>query len=504
MADKHLLRISELAAKSHVTPRTIRFYVQEGLLPQPIKSHKTLALYSEDCIEKIKAIKSAQTERFLPLVVIRRILEQNKFDYTTLSHIRSLGPDKHGGGSFDEPSSGTKKTKLKDLCASLKIPTDVIKELRRRKWIKVELSKGQEMIDLAESDFLHLSNQLAKRGVEWSDILCHFNSIKSIVEKGVDAELKSVVGWIMKNPDIEIDGALELEEEASQCFIKIIRRSRFKEIISQHKVTADNAYRASADEGFALPEDEIIDELEFLENRLNKNYPDVRVLSDLALGYSCIGHLDQSLKYLRKVLKIEPGNTDAQVRMIWYRRFAKSKSVLDKLRNQLEKTIRNNPKYALGHAFLATWYAVEIAEIDDHKEVLRHINLCLHELESAERETPRDLHEWVIIQYAKGRIPFWIPISDSYQLKNINAFENIVKHKKDIDDYYSRRMPFFSKWLWPNVYYFYGISLIQLQSFDLAVIILTRGRKYRAIAPYTIRLEDALLQAKKSKKLAKG
>ena len=78
MADKHLLRISELAAKSNVTPRTIRFYVQEGLLPQPIKSHKTLALYKEDCIEKIKAIKLAQTERFLPLVVIRRILEQKK------------------------------------------------------------------------------------------------------------------------------------------------------------------------------------------------------------------------------------------------------------------------------------------------------------------------------------------------------------------------------------------------------------------------------------------
>jgi len=44
MTDKTLLRISELASKSAVTPRTIRFYVQEGLLPQPVKSRKTLAL----------------------------------------------------------------------------------------------------------------------------------------------------------------------------------------------------------------------------------------------------------------------------------------------------------------------------------------------------------------------------------------------------------------------------------------------------------------------------
>jgi DNA-binding transcriptional MerR regulator len=76
MAAKHLLRISELAAKSDVTPHTIRFYVQEGLLPQPINSHDTLALYNADCIEKIKVIKLVQTERFLPLIASCRMVEQ--------------------------------------------------------------------------------------------------------------------------------------------------------------------------------------------------------------------------------------------------------------------------------------------------------------------------------------------------------------------------------------------------------------------------------------------
>jgi hypothetical protein len=80
----------------------------------------------------------------------------------------------------------------------------------------------------------------------------------------------------------------------------------------------------------------------------------------------------------------------------------------------------------------------------------------------------------------------------------------LLNKKKDIDDYYSVRMPFFSKALWPNVYYFYGISLIQLQNSDLAVKILTRGRKYRAMAPYSIRLEDAILKAKRSETFAKG
>jgi DNA-binding transcriptional MerR regulator len=504
MADKTLLRISALASKSGVTPRTIRFYVQEGLLPQPVKSRKTLAFYNEDCVEKVKAIKKAQSEQFLPLVVIRRILEANNFNYAALSHSKPSKEATLSQTNLESHSVGTERVNLKKVCDGLKISIDVINEIKRLKWVKPEQIEDQETFAAVEYDFLSQLAKLLQKGIECRDALGLFKSIRRIIEKGVDAELKSVIGWMMKNPIAEIDDVLALEENASRSFINLIRVSRIKNIIQKYKITADNAYRASADEGFALPEEEIIDHLKDLEKNLNKKFPDIRALSDIALGYSCIGYLDQSLKYLRSVLKIDPHNTDAQVRLIWYRRFAKRKSELVKLRKKLEDLIKKNPDCALGHAFLAAWYAIEISEIDDHNEILRKINLCLHELELAEGETPRDLHEWVIIQYAKGRIPFWIPISADYQMKNIKAFQEIVKQKNEINDYYDKRMPFFPKWLWPNVYYFYGFSLIELGEFRTAEKILLNGRSFNVISPYHMRLEEAILRAKRSKQNVKG
>jgi DNA-binding transcriptional MerR regulator len=499
MAEKTLLRISALSSKSGVTPRTIRFYVQEGLLPQPIKSRKTLALYNEDCINKVKAIKKAQSEQFLPLVVIRRILEANNFNYSALSDSKPIKEVAFFQPNIELLAVGTERVNLKKVCEEQKISTNLINEIKRLKWIKPEQVEDQETIAPFEYDFLIQLAKLLQNGIEFKDALGLFKSIRRIIEKGVDVELKSAIGWMMKNPIAEIDDVLALEENASRSFINLIRVSRIKNIIQEYKITADNAYRASADEGFALSEEEIIDHIKDLEKNLNKKIPDIRALSDIALGYSCIGFLNQSFKYLRKVLKIDPNNTDAQVRLIWYRRFAKRKSELAKLRNKLEDLTKKNPDYALGHAFLAAWYAIEISEIDNHNEILRKINLCLHELELAGRETPRDLHEWVIIQYAKGRIPFWVPISTDHNMKNIKAFQEIVKQKNEINDYYARRMPFFPKWLWPNVYYFYGVSLIEIGEFKAAEKILLNGRNFNAISPYHMRLEEAILRAKRSK-----
>ena len=504
MANNALLRISELASKSGVTPRTIRFYVQEGLLSQPVKSRKTLALYNEDCVEKVKAIKKVQSERFLPLVVIRRILEENNFNYAALSDYKPFAEATAFPPDLQTPMGGAERLNLKQICDSQKIPPEAIAELKRAKWIKPEQLNGRETIAAVEYEFIKQFSLLLQKGIDRKDALDLFTTITGLVEKAVDAEIKSIIGWIVKNPILDIDTVTALEEKTARAFFNLIRTRRIRNIIQKYKIRTDNAYLASADEGFALPEDEIIDQIAHLERSLSKKVPDVRVLSDIALGYSCIGHLDKSLMYLRKVLKVDPHNIDAQVRLIWYRRFVRSKSEQIRLRQRLENIVKRNPEFALGHAFLATWYAVEIPETDDHNEILRKINLCFHELELAERQTPRDLHEWVVIHYAKGRIPFWVPISTDYQIKNINAFREILKQKREINAYYDRRMSFFSKWLWPNVYYFYGISLIETGQFKSAEKILLNGRDYNAVAPYQLRLEEAILKAKLAQGKARG
>jgi DNA-binding transcriptional MerR regulator len=72
-----LLKIGELAERAGVSPGTIRHYLREGLLPEPVKTSRNMAYYPADYVERIALIKRLQEERFMPLRVIKGVLEQD-------------------------------------------------------------------------------------------------------------------------------------------------------------------------------------------------------------------------------------------------------------------------------------------------------------------------------------------------------------------------------------------------------------------------------------------
>ncbi|MGH2966632.1 MAG: MerR family transcriptional regulator [Solirubrobacterales bacterium] len=71
-----LLKISELAERSGVPVATIRHYLREGLLPEPVKTSRNMAYYPPEFVDRIRLIKQLQEERFMPLRVIRELLER--------------------------------------------------------------------------------------------------------------------------------------------------------------------------------------------------------------------------------------------------------------------------------------------------------------------------------------------------------------------------------------------------------------------------------------------
>ncbi|MGH2924562.1 MAG: MerR family transcriptional regulator [Solirubrobacterales bacterium] len=72
-----LLKISELAERSGVPVATIRHYLREGLLPEPVKTSRNMAYYPPDFVDRIGLIKQLQEERFMPLRVIRELLDRD-------------------------------------------------------------------------------------------------------------------------------------------------------------------------------------------------------------------------------------------------------------------------------------------------------------------------------------------------------------------------------------------------------------------------------------------
>ncbi len=72
-----LLKIGELAERAGVSTGTIRHYLREGLLPEPVKTSRNMAYYSVDYVQRINLIKRLQEERFMPLRVIKRMLDDD-------------------------------------------------------------------------------------------------------------------------------------------------------------------------------------------------------------------------------------------------------------------------------------------------------------------------------------------------------------------------------------------------------------------------------------------
>ena len=482
-----LVRISQLAEKAGVTPRTIRFYVQQGLIPKPVQARKNMALYHPDCVSKIRAIKKAQASRFMPLVVIRQILEENHYDYHALE----------AADQAMDPEPDTSGTMVKEEEKNLQqMPKATLAILEKKKWVDFTTpQKGKKQYSLAGTRLIRLFEILNQHGAEWEDLLNTLDSMESLVRQTVELEVRSFTGWALKNQASNYNDIQMLAENSLDSFMVETRRRHLAQILSKHKKEMDYSFLASADEGFALPPKTITAEIRAMEERLKPRKPDIRQLNDLAIGYSCMGDIKTALRYLRRVRRIAPDNLETRVRWIWYRRFFVGHKGAFRLKHQMKTLVEENPKYAVGRAFLGIWYIFDILETDDPHEIFRLANRCLHEFAKAEKNSPEDIHQKTLIQYAKSRILMDLPGGADHLANSILSFEAILSQKQELDAYYATHLSFFPKWLWPNVYYFSGLAYQRAGQHEQAIKMFTKGRRFTVLPPFHDHIEAGILKS---------
>ena len=83
-----LLRMGELAEASGVPAPTIKHYLREGLLPEPVKTSRNMAYYPPEFVDRIKLIKQLQEERYLPLKAIKEVLDSQERSRTSAAEVR--------------------------------------------------------------------------------------------------------------------------------------------------------------------------------------------------------------------------------------------------------------------------------------------------------------------------------------------------------------------------------------------------------------------------------
>lgn len=83
------MRIGELAQRTGTTAKTVRYYEEIGLLPEPDRDANDYRDYSEDAVDRVAFIRDAQATG-LTLTEIASILDLRSQGESTCSHVIDL------------------------------------------------------------------------------------------------------------------------------------------------------------------------------------------------------------------------------------------------------------------------------------------------------------------------------------------------------------------------------------------------------------------------------
>ncbi|MEZ5560225.1 MAG: MerR family transcriptional regulator [Pseudomonadales bacterium] len=74
------IKMKELEARTGVGREAIRFYIREGMLPEPEKPKRNVAFYSDEHVKRLLAIRHLREEREMSLARIKSVLDSAEFE----------------------------------------------------------------------------------------------------------------------------------------------------------------------------------------------------------------------------------------------------------------------------------------------------------------------------------------------------------------------------------------------------------------------------------------
>jgi len=158
--EKDQFLINELAGKARVSVRTIRYYIEQGLLPSP-QMRGRYSLYDEDYLHRIKLIKLYQ-EAHLPLKEIGLQMETfsaedvakmlEKFELhdkqEQANTLRSIRETPHSASDYIENVMYMQNSlRSKEVHTASPIPQSptTISMINQTQWQRIEFAPGVEL-----------------------------------------------------------------------------------------------------------------------------------------------------------------------------------------------------------------------------------------------------------------------------------------------------------------------------------------------------------------------
>jgi DNA-binding transcriptional MerR regulator len=214
--------MSELAERSGVSAGTIKHYLREGLLPEPVKTSRNMAYYPADFVDRIRLIKQLQEERFMPLKVIKGMLDEDPDRAKALVELEDRILERALAGE-------EKRTSAAEVRRRYEMPQEVLARLEEL-GILGPNSRGYSQSDVKVVEAIsrfRAGGYDERIGFTVYDTLRYKHVLQELVKEEVNVLMERLAG------EMDTDSAVELIEAGSAPLQDLIAALHSKLLIAE-------------------------------------------------------------------------------------------------------------------------------------------------------------------------------------------------------------------------------------------------------------------------------
>jgi DNA-binding transcriptional MerR regulator len=222
----------ELAEATGVSAGTIKHYLREGLLPEPVKTSRNMAYYPPEFVERVKLIKQLQEERFLPLKVIKEVLAEGDGGdgARRLRALIELVDRVLERALRGQDARGHSDEEIKQHFA---LPDEVLERLERLELVTPQLKDGKRRYGPDDVQIIQAIERMRASGYSEAlgftiyDALIYKRHLERLVSEEVGVMMERLAG------EMDTDEAAELIGRAAEPIRDLIAALREKLLIAE-------------------------------------------------------------------------------------------------------------------------------------------------------------------------------------------------------------------------------------------------------------------------------
>lgn len=240
----NVLKMKELESRTGVSREAIRFYIREGILPQPEKPLKNVAHYNEDHVLRIRLIKKLQEEKFMPLGRIKELL--SSVEFSALATIGNLAEFEFAFSSLVNGDIRSPDLSLDSLIEQSDYTHEDLKQMHEMGIIQIKTNESGEYLDSFDVSVLEKWAQIKSLGFEervgydLNFLNLYVEATRKIAQKEVDQFFDVFASDPVKESAERGAKGVQLANELiSQLHTRAVR-ARIADYVDQSETNNDN------------------------------------------------------------------------------------------------------------------------------------------------------------------------------------------------------------------------------------------------------------------------